>query len=236
MTVTIKASDLVRVLSNALPFAMRGIDLPQLAGVCIEAQDGVFTATATDRYVFGHARTTCTGSLDGQAILRLADVETLLSLYRPSFKGRGKVSPTISVSAEQKGEHRILRFALDEVETFDVAAELGIGFRTVKAEFPKYVGIFDKTRSKKVGLDRGIALDPTKLAKFARVNHSLSDPMRVYVYGPSSAVIIEFGDYFVGMIMPVRLGDAAHEPKPEHLNPVLPVGHAKPEKAEEVAA
>lgn len=224
MTVTVKASHLARILNDVLPFASRDVLLPMINGVCLEAADGVMSATATDRYCLVHARTDATGHL-GRIVVRLADAIMLARLFKTN---RRAGDPGITVASDGS----IARFAHDDTEEIGAVPSIGIGIRLPAVEFPDYVKIFGgATREKKpVGVDRAIGLNLALMAKFAKVSGD-GMPARVFTYGPNKTLAVEIGSGFTGMIMPVRLGDDTQlQRRPETLAPVVPIGHSEPEQ------
>ena len=205
-TITVKAADLVRVLSDAIPFAGTDETLPQLRAVLLEAVDGTLTATATNRYVMGHARTTCDGGFGGQVVIGLDDAKLIAKLFRPSAKS--KAGPDVTVTAG--GD--VVRFAYSSDGSLGVLPELGVGVRRVNEEFPKYEDLLTKMLAKaKPAEGRPFGVAPHFLALFSRLPLGHGEALHVHVHGEASPVVFEIPDRFVGLLMPVRIGQHGKE-------------------------
>lgn len=191
-TVTVKAEVLVRTLSNVVPFADTGRDAyAAISVVHVEAGNGVITATATDRFTMGHARGEANGAMGGTSI-RLPDVKRILDTLKGAAKADAYAILTLS------GE-------TPETQTLTVACDVLGTSVTVAPEFeafPRYRRLFPTEHE--VNLTVSAAFNAAYMARFAKVKVDRGVPMRIVHASPQKPMVVEIGDSFVGIIMPVK--------------------------------
>lgn len=215
-SLTIPAANLVRVLHDALPFAGTDTDLPQISAVYIEAAGGVFTVTATNRYVLGHARTTCDGGLPAPLLISADDARLIAQLFRPNR--RSVTGPTVTIITD---EH-VARFAYADSDSLGLLPELGVAVRLRHIAFPKYQHLL--TRRSKADWDGSTAIgfNPRLLNLFGKVTDANQHHLRMFLNGPTRATVVEIGEDFIGIVMPVKIAHDGQEAK----TPTVPIGPA----------
>lgn len=208
-SIVIKADALARTLGNALPFAANPKEgMPMLSAVRIEARDGVFTATATDRYVLGHARCTAEESTEPE------EYGTLPAVSIPV----DGVKRIIAALRGQRDYYVCFGHvaAEDDDEAGEVTLHGDMGKLTVPTEpgeFPRFVSLFPAEYRVELAGEAGY--NPAFMARFGKVKADKGTPMRiVHAVSPTKPIVIEIGDAFVGLIMPVRApeGETRHVP------------------------
>lgn len=206
--VTVASCDLRRVLRDALPFTG---DDPPLDTVCLEAVAGTFSATATDRYTLGHSRAACTGEFGQRAVITRHTARAIKRMLpcgpTPHAAGQ-KVTLTLDGNA--------LRLRTGTDDSRSTASLLGPLSLTT---FPDYPTILKKFTDNEPG--RPLGFTPRFLARFAKVAERYEASLRIFTHDPTSPVLVEAGDTFVGVIMPVKLPGTV-------TGPSVPIGHPAP--------
>lgn len=85
-SVSIQASELVRMLNNALQAAYKDKSLPIINAALVKWADGKFTVTATDRYIL--LRETMPAEVmdgEGQLILPVSEIKSLVKVIGKPF-------------------------------------------------------------------------------------------------------------------------------------------------------
>jgi len=204
--VAIASSELRRVLRDTLPFV--GHDDP-LNVVCLEAVGDVLTSTATDRYTLAHARAECDGEFDRRIVINskhAAIIKRLLPRATP-------YTATEKTSLIDDGTALTVRIAVGSV------GEVSMRFATSAITFPDYPSILTKVADGSTG--RPFGLTPAFLARFAKIADRSGVPLRFFVHNSLSRIFVEVGGDFIGVIMPVKLGDDPTEP-------TVIIGHPAP--------
>jgi hypothetical protein len=210
-SVTVASCDLRRVLRDTLPFSGREAPLDV---VCLEAVAGTFSATATDRYTLGHARTACRGEFGRPVVISRKDAARIK-----------RVLPCGPVP-HRAGDETTLTVGTDGLYVRVSAGSPGeLGFLAATAEiesevtFPDYAVIVPKVTGDPASEPFG--LSPSLLARFAKIADRAGYPLRFHVHDPLSRILVEVGDDFTGVIMPVKIPDKPAEP-------TVPLGHPAP--------
>lgn len=214
-SITVKAADLVRAIADALPFASTDATVPIIHSVWLEASDGSFSATATNRHALGHSRAECVGSLDEPVIIGAADARLITRLFKPSK--RHDSGPDVTITTTEAGT---ARFTYTSANSLGLLPELGIGVRLIPGEIPNYARLLKDSLTKdRSDLTGPVGLNPDFLASFARVQRGHGEYMRLYLTSETNAVVVQIGDRFVGMLMPIRL------PVGTEKAPTVSIGH-----------
>jgi DNA polymerase III sliding clamp (beta) subunit (PCNA family) len=186
-SITLPTRTLRYALNAVAPFASRDLWFRSLNSVCFESRDGDLIVTATDRYTAGRM-TVPIGSGTGipATVLSLADMEQVRYLLRRSLKGDAEITRTDGA--------------------FTVKLEnASLTVKPADHEFPDLAEIYAAAEAAEPDLSEPIGLQPKLFARFAAV--SRTQPARVVFAGPLRPVLVRIGDDFLGIIMPVRLGD-----------------------------
>jgi DNA polymerase III beta subunit, central domain len=209
----VKAAELHRLLSDVQPFAGNDDTLPMLTATHIEwnGKDKRFLAVTTDRFTLGISKldvpdsgVTGYGVEDVYFMLEAKDVAALLRIAKTARKDVDWRLVTISRVGEIPAGATVptftFRFAFFSGEQLTV--------KPFDVEFPKFRQLLPTGEPVARCLT---ALNVHYLAKFAKVANE-SQRIRFYSFDDSetggvrpTAVLI--GENFVGLIMPVRLGD-----------------------------
>jgi hypothetical protein len=195
-TVTLKASDLARVLGNTVLACDKSKTLPVLGAVRLEVSGGTITAVATDRHRLHLDTAELSEGSTGETttLLDRADVATMVK----TLKGdKGDVTLTITGST-------VALFTRNATLTFDA----------VEGTFPRYRGLLPE-HDDAVTMEGPTHFNPALLADFAKVTdgqrsyerkaNTRYPVMRMQMSHPHKPARVEIGDTFVGLIMPVRV-------------------------------
>jgi hypothetical protein len=208
--VTVATRELLAALRRAVVFTGSGDMLPVLGGVHLR-YDGASTlhVYATDRHIA--ARITVEAAPDPatppggpwSATIHAADARLIVRAYRTP--GIGVTHDRLVLLHDPAGE-----LALAPVDPGDAnrhwpprAVRLTLAcFR--EYSYPDLEALFAKETARTGTMPRTarVNLSPVLLARFAK--HAPGhEPMRVRITTPQSAVLVEIGTDFLGMIMPV---------------------------------
>jgi hypothetical protein len=205
-TVQTTTRDLAVLLGATIPFADDvEYGVPGLAAIQLHAGDGMITASATNRYVVGHARKNATTSEPMRFVLDVDDARHLRKRLSRATKtsGTGQLPVNISVTT---GARRALTV------NFGRHAPTTLTFtETHTASAPDFKPIFEKNLVEPgtvpdvgpVGLTATALVPVSKAAKWG----PKGDPLR-WSFGDSMKPIrVEMGDWFLALVMPARIGD-----------------------------
>lgn len=215
-TVRVRTDDLMKLLGSVLPMVDREPGL-SIHGVLIEAAGGVLTATATDRFVLGHARVPCEGELAAPVLVWRKGAKRLLRALRGdeemaprersllSIQLAGDGSPCLGLGVDDSP--RVEPYTLEDFEKWGfesyalVPAEVPGGQGTT---FPDYVKVFDKWAEQKPGTGP-VAVRPSLLARFdAAAGFGLPNgQMPRWRFGRHQELIrVDIGGWFAGLVAP----------------------------------
>lgn len=236
-SVTVDLNELRTLLTRVIPFAadskLYGGALPVIETVYLQGRGNHLTATATDRYIVGMSRMTAEGVDGFDALVKLKDVRHILS----TFKARKDVITTVTLATSGgTADGKSLTVTLAD-GLFADADDLTARYGQVDGEFPKITSLF--IGWKPADNSTGSGYNPAYLAKFAHVAGVRGEPVKVTQGalsetpgGKSFPTVVQAGDYFLGAIMPVRLGgDGGIVGLDEWVNilqPPVPAPKAKP--------
>ena len=226
VTFQINAREFVDTLTTALTFALRDSTLPMLDGVDLNIFKGQLVTTATDRFRLALIRSEIE-ELDGQdgrlGFLDYITTRKLIALVKPAGRGRGIMSVPLTVTVA------------DSKLTVDNKSEkVTVAISTV-VEHPNVIKLITESIVREAKSSRDWAVNPKLLASFAAA--SRGEMAAVRVNDPTRPLIVSIGDNFVGLLMPVRMGDpeAGHDKAlaawSEFFTPPKPARKRAPRKA-----
>ena len=190
--ITLKAVDLAEALRVAALFAGTDATIPMLGAVRLECNGVKLTALATDRYTAALYTTEAEGDVLFTANIPTANVRIILT----TLKGAAAHTP---VELTRDGDRLTVR-------TFDGQVTVTLN----NDDFPKLRHLIpdahDGDGTGNVGL---IGFNPAYLARLAKVatGKGRHEPARLTFTTPLKPVRVDIGENFVGLIMPVRIGD-----------------------------
>lgn len=194
--VTITTGRLAQALGSVVPFASRDVTLPSVCAVQLHCAVGVLTASATDRYVIGHARQAATGAFTRPRLLHWRDARALRKALSRFIRDQGSSADLVAIT---EGDASLtLKFGyvtlhMDEPEGAKNAPNL----EPILAKLPTNDTAGIQTP---IGLSRRVVKPLLKAARWAPC-----DPMRWLLAEPGKPFRVEIGDWFVAAVMPVAL-------------------------------
>lgn len=198
--IILKSVDLHRILSDALPFASPA-GIPQIEAVRIEttpndADTVNVVAVATDRFVLGVSRVAVAGDAGIGVTLSTDDVKNVVRIAKTVRRDAGWREVVVTTDS------------IGESVTFEFGTGETVKVRPIDAEFPKWRQLLNVDVDAIARPTAGIGISPAKLATFARVAASKSDPLQLYAgvdaEGRLKPIHVRIGDDFYGLVMPVR--------------------------------
>lgn len=203
-TVTITTGGLAQALGAVIPFASRDETLPAVGAVQLHCLGDTLTATATDRYVIGHARQDATGTFDGPRFLHWRDAQALRKAISRHIAFVESAADLVTITVEDGATNFAFgrtRLAVTEPNGVKSAPDLG----PIMAKLPTNDGV---SLQQPIGLSRRVLRPLLKAAKWDPYN-----PMRWLPEDPGKPIRVEIGDWFVAAVMPVKLrGDEGNVP------------------------
>jgi hypothetical protein len=216
--ITVTAADLARLLNGTKPFMDATGRVPTLSAVYMRAQDGVVTATATDRYVVAQVRVKAAEGTDMPAVLLAAtDVDAVLRLFKPSRDSLG-AEVTIDPGERDANGQAQVRFTANGLAGTELTATFN---SSAPDAYPRIGKLYETVHEREDGA-YGVA--PRHLAKLTKAAVAVcgDQPLLVTPTALLRPIRVECGDSFVALLMPVRLADEYRplpvmdvEPKPE---------------------
>jgi DNA polymerase III sliding clamp (beta) subunit (PCNA family) len=218
MTNILTAHDLHRVLATSKLFTGTDDTLPMLRCVRLEFTSGRVIGVATDRFTLGVITAEYVEPEANDATPEVFDVmvdhndvDTLIKLAKTPVKS--SVWRTVDVTVTERDERPnsghygnpvTIEFRFNSGET--------VAVRAADYEFPKYRQLIPSAVSDATdlrGTDYTTGFNPGYLAKFAKVLSAdgKAGRMAVTTHSPSKPTAVRIGDDFIGLIMPVRLGE-----------------------------
>lgn len=182
---TIARTSLWRVLTEASLFAHPNNLLPMLNTVRLEATGTHLLAVATDRFTIGASSAPYEGA-PFAVTLPMREVKLILDACKP---GRRTPFDVADLRATPKGA--LLHVKLGETT---------ITVPTYRGEFPRWRQLLPEPVEASEPVVGSIDLNPAYLARFAKIGRDA----KFYLRGPNKPVGVRVGDYFVGVVMPIR--------------------------------
>ncbi|MFY2788501.1 hypothetical protein [Rhodococcus sp. MALMAid1271] len=226
VTFSIQSREFVDTLTTALTFALRDSTLPMLDGVDLNIFKGQLVTTATDRFRLALIRSEI-DELDGAdgrlGFLDYATARKLIALMKPAGRGRGMTLAPLTVTVADG------RLTVD-----NRLEKVTVAISTVVTP-PDVIKLITESIAREAKSSRDWAVNPKLLASFARA--SSGEMAAVRVNDPTRPLIVSIGDNFIGLLMPVRMGDpeAGHDKAlaswSEFFTPPKPARKRAPRKA-----
>lgn len=192
---TVSTGCLAAALGSTIPFAYPDVDLPGLHGVQIYASFGAFTATASDRYVIGHATRDATGELPRTYLLHYDSAVRLRDAIESYMSLRESGADLVAITAPGDSS---LRFEFGNVVLTFTEPEYG-------AKLPDLRDVLDKL-PESGGVREPIGLAPRVLSPLMKAAEwDQFEPLRWTFNGPLKPIRVELGRWFLAAVMPVRL-------------------------------
>ncbi|MGW1059319.1 hypothetical protein [Micromonospora rubida] len=195
-SVTITASGLAQALGATVPFTSRDVTLPAICAVELRAADGVLTATATDRYVIGHARQAATGALSMPRYLHRRDAKSLRNQLLAHMEHRETGTDPVTITEHDDR----LTFAFEPITMSFVQPEGVDNFPDLGAILAAMPARDAEGLHTPVGLSHRVLHPLTKACTWDKFS-----PPRWTFDGPRKPVRVEIGDWFIAALMPVSL-------------------------------
>jgi hypothetical protein len=198
--VTMTTGCLAAALGATIPFAYPDVSIPSLHGVQVHAGGGLFTATATDRYVIGHAQRSATGSLPRRYLLHVANAQRLLDSLtkymdiRESRADRVTITPTDDQGL--RFEFSDVALTLTEPSYVDTIPNLSTPLASLPTNDANGIGM-------PIGVGPNVLRPLLEAAAWEPF-----EPLRWLFGGPHSAFRVEIAEWFVAAVMPTRLQGA----------------------------
>lgn len=225
----VDAKGFIDAIRDALVFAGTDDTLPQITGVAFHLRPGWLYLSATDRYVLGQLRLRVDSTVSADFMLQRTELTRLTRYFKPTERGS---KPVLDVG--------VGKTAITIEESGAVPGLLGVraSFLLSTAKAVPTDVLTDKSALAVEGYVA--AFNPQFMAKFARVQRD-RDAMIMTPTGNRNTTFITIGDYFRGLIMPVRVStgaDVLGEPWPAFDAPVAvdPPVVAKPSRRKKAAA
>lgn len=201
---TVVPRALVAALDAVMPHACKISDcMPLLASVEISARDGVLTFAATDRYTLGAYSLPWDGPEIESAVLPIDSAKALQRYARSAPSKALRTLPSLALQVTDRDV--TARVVGEDGEAWPLQPHTdyvsrGTSYVNWRAIYPTYGD--DLSGIPCVGIS------PSNLAKFAKVTDPEGDYAALRLtFGPSALKPIQVtaGDYFRGLIMPVRM-------------------------------
>lgn len=217
-TLRVPTKDLVKLLASVLPMVDREPGL-SIHGVLLEAAGGVLAATATDRFVLGHARVPCEGELAAPVLVWRKGVKRLLRALREdddvapraasllSVERAGDLSQRLCLGVDMSVPEPTSLEDFDEwgFEWFvDVPCDSSKSGNGPRMEFPDYTRVFAKWAEQKPA-GGPVAVRPSLLARFdAAAGFGIPNgDMPRWRFGRHKELVrVDIGDWFAGLVAP----------------------------------
>lgn len=212
-TIPVSAALLRQCLNAVLPHAGDDDTIPALVAVRVEARDGHLFLAATDRYTIGVARCKIRGgAVEPFGVQLDADAAAELALHLENAAGAADDVAAMVLD----GDKLTVDYGPHEPRAWGVST----------AEWPDWRSLLHAALTAERGaeLDDEYGLDPAKLAKFNIAGEDegwwVPESLRMSVRRSGSPiVVVSYGTWFVGAIMPTRLTVNAQLGDPPPLSP-----------------
>jgi hypothetical protein len=189
-------------IRDALLFAGRDDTLPMLTGVWLDWNGRNLAMAASDRYYVG--RHTLTRNVP-------ATDKPPTEPWRRFLKYELARALLVTIDSDQHTMHVEVEH-LTVTVCLDNPADVGV-LQVLDNALDKSL---DKSLDNEPDSTRGItAIDAGRLARFTKLSERYGEPLRLRIGGRLDPVVVQVGDYFDGLVMPVKLTDSGRlAPKP----------------------
>jgi hypothetical protein len=202
-TITITAADLAAVLGTTVPFAGAvGYGLPSLEAVQLSAGNGLLVGAATNRYVIGYARQPATAARPVRFLLGVSQARAVRNTLMAAMDERETGQFEVAIVITDEAPKRSAGFYF-EPYTMTFEETVGAG------SFPDLGKILGEQVQPGTKPEPGpVGLNPTAIKPFIKAAKWAKDqPLRWSFGDAMKPARVEIDDWFVGLIMPVRLPD-----------------------------
>lgn len=205
MTITIAATaaDVAAVLAGTIPFAAElGYGIPGLEAVQLTAGENLLVGCATNRYTIGYARKPAVAKQPARFLLGVSQAravrDTLAGLMQERETGEFLVEIEITGQPSKRSigfDFKPYTMAFDEVSGSD--------------NFPNLARILNEQVQPGATPGPGpVGLNPAAIKPFLKVaKWAKNHPLRWSFGNEMKPARVELDDWFVGLIMPVRVSD-----------------------------
>ncbi len=198
------ATDLHRLLHNALLFAGKDPTLPMIERARLEFGTDQVLSVATDRFMLGVTR----GDYSGAAMV--------VQLDRADVENLAKIAKTRETWEREPREVQIDR--TDSLVTFTFTTGESIALTNQDDKFPPWRHLLPSELEEG---ERFVGVAPAKLATFTKVlDTDRVASLTVTMQGPERPVLVKVGALFVGLLMPVRGDDHGPFERPDWIDAV----------------
>lgn len=195
-TITVTLADLHLALAAAVPFA--GEDEPSSGKfhvLHLGGGDGQFTVTATNGHVAGRVRKPATGQLDAPFHLDCTHAQLLRSALDFHLDVLGTMPVTLTVTDHWP----------ELLLTVGIDLDFMFSFHGRNVQPSAIDHIFDEPADGEPVAAGETPLRTDRIAPFLQVaDLAKSEPLRWILYGPDRQSYVRIGDWFTGVLMPVR--------------------------------
>lgn len=193
-TFQIDANELLAATSSILVFASTDDYIPSICNVSFHVRPGCLYLSATDRYCLGQLRVRFETRVRADFIVPRGEITRMARYFRPVKKAK-----------------TTLKFEIGDTLTIEESGTIP-GLPGVRASFKLYDGTLPNTDkllgAVELAADPYVAgYNPQYMARFAKVQKRFTDTVRVTPTGFNKPTYVTIGDYFRGLIMPVRESD-----------------------------
>jgi hypothetical protein len=202
--VTTTTANLATILGATLPFAGHDWDHPGLYGVRLDAANGIITATATNRYVLGHARKPASGDLPRGVFLDAPSARLVRKTVSRAMKARQRSDDAVTITATFDGDSPA-RVVVDFLD---------ITIRLTEGQPIKHLTNLDSLLAMVPGPDQKALSAPFAVAPYAieplieaakwGSTGARNEPLRWSFVDPHKPARVEIEDWFVAAVMPIK--------------------------------
>lgn len=228
-TVQVSTPALIRLLTDLSHTAASDPEAGAVAGVVMHterghvAEDpgetGLLVGTSTNSKVVGHAHTGCDGHSDVPMLWPIAEVRSIISVFKPAAKAdkmhhvqirRDGHSVTISELADpalfdtDEGRERLsISFALGNLPDFPYVWPL--------LEVHPTRQVHDQESGRTIPAAPRVDFAHPAITPFTKVSRSReSAPIELYIYHQRLPVHVQIGDSYRGVVMPWKWDDLGY--------------------------
>ncbi len=218
-TITMAAADLAAALGTTVPFAAEvGYGIPSLEAVQLTAGAGLIVAVATNRYVIGYARKPATVEHPTRFLLGVSQARAIRNTLTAAMQERETGQFEVAVVVSGEGRQRRIGFHFEPYSmTFEECDGSG--------SFPNLTKLInDQVKPGATPEPGPVGLNPAAIKPFLKAaKWAKHHPLRWSFGDAMKPARVELEDWFVGLIMPVRLSDVERPVDPAM--PAVPDAH-----------